>query len=54
MAKKKLTIVDVLHAELKDIHKLSEQALFERTSRAACQEALRVLSEINKLTARYA
>jgi hypothetical protein len=35
------------------IHELSEQALFERTSRAAAREALRVLSEINKLTAPY-
>lgn len=38
---------------LKRIHELSEEALFERSSRAAAREALRVLSEINKLTAPF-
>jgi hypothetical protein len=39
---------------LKLIHKLSREALFERTFRKAAQEALKALSEINKMTAPYA
>jgi hypothetical protein len=39
---------------LKLIHSLSRAPLFERTFRKAAQEALKALSEINKMTAPYA
>lgn len=35
------------------IHKLSRDALFERTPKAAAREALKALSEINKMTAPF-
>ncbi len=40
-----------MRALLRWIHEESRKALFEKTSRAACQKALPILSEINKRTA---
>ena len=42
-----------LEAALKWVHKLSRDALFERTHRAACKAALDALSEINHKLAAF-